>query len=101
MSETENKEQKLEETVKEARNSSENVNTSEEKLETKASELASTNESNDTVDTTTSTAESEEYIDPITEEYLIERNNLLAPQWWLAYELMPKTDKLVSLRLGC
>ena len=42
----------------------------------------------------------EEYIDPISEEYLIERENLIAPQWWLFYELEPFRDKITNMSLG-
>ncbi|MBS3122913.1 hypothetical protein J4434_08595 [Candidatus Woesearchaeota archaeon] len=43
---------------------------------------------------------SQEYVDPITEEYLIERNCLICHRWFLFYELWPKKDKMMNMRMG-
>ena len=41
-----------------------------------------------------------EYVDPVTEEYLIERENNITPQWSLFYELEPLRNKTVHISMG-
>ena len=111
------------ENEKEAQNSLEtesNTSTkaeSETNLETEA--IESNNESTDnTVDDKTSSADcnnsaeeefictslsgiTEDYVDPIQEEYFIERDNLIRCQWFLFYYMWQKKDTLTNMFLGC
>jgi hypothetical protein len=102
MAEETKKEENIEETLKEAvssnkakkeaDSSSQTNKGAQKELETSASEA--------TPKDLEAAAQAEEYKDPVTEEYLINRNNMICPQWSLTYELWPQKNTTINLWLG-
>ncbi len=96
MAEETKKEENIEETLKEAGSSPETQKGAQKEakteLETHASEA--------TPKDLETAAKADEYKDPLTEEYLINRNNMICPQWSLTYELWPQKNTTINLWLG-
>jgi hypothetical protein len=109
MSEETKKEQSLEEEVNVAQNESENQkeaqNSSEsETLEVTASTAEVENDADETPKSELCTSLlglTEDYIDPIPEEYIIERDNITRSQWFLFYYEAHKRTVTVNVFLGC
>lgn len=98
MAEETKEETNLEEEVKTGKTSSKDAKEAQNELETKAKD-AKTEAVEGTVSDGSATS-TDEYIDPITEDYLVERENLITSRWFLTYELLPKKDKITNIRLG-